>query len=146
MSIYRSFPDVDLARAELARSTEIQNKIWNESVEATKAAGAHPEAGKLMLPALNSMIDITTTRTLAAQTHPPYVIFAFLFLLGLICAYIAGRSMSETNSRSWSHMIGYALITCISLFVTLQIEYSRMGFVGYDTHDRAMVELLETMK
>ena len=45
---------------------------------------SQPDAGKLLLPALNSMIDFTTTRTMAPQTHPPRVIYALLFGLGFV--------------------------------------------------------------
>ena len=43
-----------------------------------RAADAHPDAGKLLLPALNQMIDITTTRRMATQLHPPPIIFVML--------------------------------------------------------------------
>jgi hypothetical protein len=41
------------------------------------------DAGKLLLPALNEMIDITTTREMAANLHPPAINFILLFALGL---------------------------------------------------------------
>jgi len=37
--------------------------IWAQAVAATRSPAAHPDAAKLLLPALNTMIDITTTRT-----------------------------------------------------------------------------------
>ena len=40
-------------------------------------------ATMLLLPALNAMIDITTTRSMAAQTHPPAIIFVMLCVMAL---------------------------------------------------------------
>ena len=67
------------AKPEMARSKKLQEEIWTEAVIATILPKSHPDAGKLLLPALNNMIDITTTRTMALQTHPPRIIYVLLF-------------------------------------------------------------------
>ena len=59
---------------------------------------AHPDAAKLLLPALNAMIDMTTTtRTLATHMHPPLPIFAMLFVLALAGALLAGHGMAAEH-------------------------------------------------
>ena len=40
-----------------------------------KRPEAPAQAAMLLLPALNEMIDITTTRAVATQNHPPFVVF-----------------------------------------------------------------------
>ena len=57
---------VGAARAELANGAGLQNEIWTQAVGASAAADS-PSARMLLLPAINQMIDITTTRTIAAQ-------------------------------------------------------------------------------
>ena len=44
----------------------------------------------LLLPALNAMFDIMTTRIMAAQVHPPAIIVVMLFGLALVSAPAAG--------------------------------------------------------
>ena len=78
----------------MAKSKKIQREIWIKAVAATQLKDSHVDAGKL-LPSLNSMIDITTTRGMALETHPPNVIYALLFGLGLICAMLAGYRMAS---------------------------------------------------
>jgi hypothetical protein len=68
---YRKLPDRDAAMQEMARSTKLQGLIWSESVTAVGLPGAHPSAALLLLPALNAMIDITTTGTTAMEVHLP---------------------------------------------------------------------------
>jgi hypothetical protein len=53
----------------------------------------------LLLPALNAMLDITTTRTLMTRMHPPTIIFIMLFGLALASALLAGYSTAGTRSR-----------------------------------------------
>ena len=83
---YRRMPNMKAARLEMANSKKIQEQIWTDAVAATRLPSSHPAAGLLLLPALNNMIDITTTRTMALQMHPPRIIYALLFGLGLICS------------------------------------------------------------
>ena len=146
LAVYARLPDIQAALAELERANGLQDRIWSHAVAAVRADGSHPSAAMLVLPALNQMIDITTTRTMAARTHPPKIIYVLLFLLGLICAGIAGHGMAAAAPRAWVHIVGFALIMSLCTFVILDIEYPRAGFFRVDAHDQVLVELLERMK
>ena len=65
LAVYRKLPDIAAAKEALAEANKLQGEIWRQSVIASRAQDAHADAGKLLLPALNQMIDITTTRTMA---------------------------------------------------------------------------------
>ena len=146
LAVYRKLPDIDAAKEELARSEKLQGEIWTMAVAATREPGAHVDAAKLLLPSLNSMIDITTTRTMAARIHPPLVIYALLFILGLACSLLAGFGMAEGKYRSWFHIVGFTLVMGISLYVILSIEYPRMSFIRSEAYDQVLVELLDKME
>ena len=146
VAVFRKLPDLEAAGAELARSQELQSGIWTLSVAATRDPGAHVDAAKLLLPALNEMIDITTTRTMATRIHPPPTIFYLLFILGLGCSLLAGYGMAEATSRSWLHILGFTLVMAVSLYVILDIEYPRAGLIRLDPYDQVLVELRDTMR
>ena len=84
LQTYRKLPNMEAAKIEMARSKKFQEEIWTKAIAATRLPNSHPDVGKLLLPALNDMIDITTIRAMALQTHPPNIIYALLFSLGLI--------------------------------------------------------------
>lgn len=146
ISVYEKFPDLDAARSDLIHANELQSKLWQRSVAGSGIGGGHPEAGKLLLPALNSMIDITNTRTWTARTHPPRMIYFLLFLAALCCSVLAGQSLAVAKPRAWSHMIAFAFITCLGVFMILEIEFPRMGFLRISDYDQALVEVLDSMK
>ena len=146
LAVYHKLPDIDAAKAELARSKELQGEIWARAVPATRELDAHPDAAKLLLPSLNDMINITTTRIMAARIHPPPIIYALLFVLGLGCALLAGYGMAEGKYRSWIHIFGFTVLMGISLYVIVDIEYPRVGFIRLDAYDQVLVELRESMK
>lgn len=146
LETYRRMPDLIAVNHEMARSKNIQEEIWSEAVTATRLPSSHPAAAWLLLPALNNMIDITATRTMALQVHPPRVIYALLFGLGLICSLLAGYRMSSSRRRSWLHILGFALITVIVVYVVLDIEYPRAGLIRLQNADQTLVELRQGMK
>jgi hypothetical protein len=145
LETYRRLPNMTTAHLEMANSKRIQEEIWTEAVAATQASGAHPAAGWLLLPALNNMIDITTTRTMALQMHPPRIIYFLLFSLGLICALLAGYRMSAGAHRSWLHILGFTLITMIIVYVMLDAEYPRYGLIRLETADQVLVDVRAAM-
>jgi hypothetical protein len=145
LETYRRLPNMAAAELEMAESKRIQEEIWNEAVAATPLPDSHPSSGLLLLPALNNMIDISTTRTMALQVHPPRVIYALLFGLGLICSLLAGFRMSSGQQRSWLHIFGFTVLTVIIVYVMLDVEYPRAGLIRLESADQLLINLREHM-
>jgi hypothetical protein len=146
LEVYRTLPDHAAAQEEIVKVNRLQVEIWRQSVAASRSQGASTPAQMLLLPALNEMIDITTTRTMAGQMHPPLVIFALLFGLALVSSLLVGYGMAASQQRNWLHSIGLALVTAASVFVILDIEYPRLGLIRVDAFDRALIELRQSME
>ena len=98
-----------------------------------------------LLPAINAMIDITTTQTWATQMHPPAIIFVMLYALALAGSLLAGSAMAASKSRSLLHMIGYPFVLAVAVYVIIDIEFPRLGFIRVDAFDQALVELRQSM-
>jgi hypothetical protein len=145
IEVYRKLPDIVAAKESLAKANELQKQIWRQAVAASRAEGAAPTASVLLLPALNAMIDITTTRTMATLMHPPVVVFAMLFGLALAASLLAGYGMTGSKVRSWLHMLGFALVVAVAVYVILDIEYPRLGLIRVDAFDQALVDLRKSM-
>lgn len=137
---------MEAAALEIVESKKIQKEIWAEAVVATQLHGSHADAGKLLLPALNNMIDITTTRTMALQTHPPNIVYALLFTLGLICSLLAGYRMASGQHRSWLHIMSFALITVVVAYVIIDVEYPRAGLIQIREFDQSLIDVREGMQ
>ncbi len=146
LETYRRLPNMVAAEMEMAKSKKIQEEIWAEAIAATQLPDSHPSSGLLLLPALNNMIDITTTRTMALQIHPPRIIYVLLFGLGLICSLLAGYRMASGQHRSWLHILGFTVLTVIIVYVMLDMEYPRSGLIRLESADQLLVNLRESMK
>jgi hypothetical protein len=88
------------AKEGLGRATKLQGQIWEQAVAACRETNYQP-ATMLLLPAMNSMIDITTTRAMAFQMHPPTIIFVMLCGMALAASLLAGYGMAGAKSPSW---------------------------------------------
>jgi hypothetical protein len=144
LEVYQKMPDLAAAKAALGRSAVLQGEIWTQAVAACREGP--PPAAMLLLPALNQMIDITTTRTMATKMHPPLIIFAMLVALTLIGALLAGYGMAAARNRSWVHMLGFALVMAAGVYIILDLEYPRMGLIRIHDADQVLIELRQSMK
>jgi hypothetical protein len=141
---YRKAVDVEMAMEEYGRSTKLQGEIWARAVAACRDAPS-PQAGMLLLPALNQMIDITTTRLMATRTHPPGIVFVLLVALALAGALLAGFAMAEGKGRSWVHMLAFAAVLATTVWITIDLEYPRLGLIRVDAADAVLVDLRRSM-
>lgn len=144
LETYRKISDPVAVRAELARTAQLQNEIWQHAI-ASHRDGTQP-VGVLLLPALNQMFDIVTTRAMAIRTHPPLIVFIMLAILALASAFLAGHGMAGSKVRSWLHSIGFALILTVTVYVIMDMEFPRLGFVRVDSFDEVLVTLRQGMK
>ncbi len=128
LEAYRKLPDLAAARAELARSLALQGELWREAVTVTRAAGS--PAPQTLLPPLNEMFDIASTRTAITREHPPLAIFAMLVALALVSAFMVGFGMAGSKRRSGLHMLAYAAVLATVIYVILDLEFPRLGSYG----------------
>lgn len=122
----------------------LQKAIWTAAVQASENEQTG-DGRKLLIPALNDMIDITTTRLVAAQSHPPLAIFLLLGALSLVAAWIVGFGMSKLARMSYVHIFGFSAMASLSLFVILDIEFPRHGMVTLNGTHELFLDLEKSM-
>jgi hypothetical protein len=127
------------------QSARLQHEIWQQAVRASAAPGASPDAAKLLLPAINSMIDITATRQNSFNMHPPAIVFLLLFAFSCGCAFMAGYGMSGI-SRNWFYAVALALTVTLTIYATLEIEYPRRGLIRLTNTDQTLLNLRNSMQ
>lgn len=145
ISAYKKLPDIEAALAMLDQASGMQTQIWRQAIASGQRADASPDAIKLLLPALNDMFDVTTTRTNAVSIHPPLVIYWMLAVLTLAAALMAGYGTAGSKSRPWMHIFGFALVMALAVYIIIDIEYPRLGLVRVDAFDQTLVDLRKGM-
>jgi hypothetical protein len=126
-------------------SIRLQRTIWQRATVASTSQGSAPDAAKLLLPALNDMIDITSRRQNAFNMHPPPVVYWLLFVFSGGSALMAGYSM-KLGGRDWVYSVALALAVTLTVYTILDVEYPRLGLIRLRDRDRALISLRDSMK
>jgi hypothetical protein len=128
----------------LARSNELQKRVWTDAVAAAKQTGS-PAVLSLIVSSLNDMIDITTVRLVALLTHPPLLIYVTLVVLALASALIAGFGMGDSGKRPWLHTLVYAVALTATVYTIMDLEFPRAGIVRVDRYDQILIDQRNSM-
>jgi len=144
IALYRTFSEdgPEAARTEYARSAALQKDIWAAAVDACREL---PSAPVVVLPALNAMFDIASTRLAATQMHPPIVVYVVLAVISLVCGFLVGYEMGATEAPSRAHMLVLAAILSLTFYVILDFEYPRLGIIRIDDFDRLILQVRASM-
>ena len=145
LAIFRAIPDEARVREASARAAALQGEIWNSAQPRPDEPGRRPDP--FVLSALNAMFEITTTRAMASQTHPPALIYFTLLGLALVAAVLAGYGMAGSGARySRLHPLAFALVLTATVYVILDLEYPRVGFIRLDAADQLLVDVRQSMR
>ncbi len=143
LSVYEKLLQRDIANQEFTRAAAIQQQICSRAVTAGQNDSTH-NIVRILLPALNDMIDVTTSRAIALDTHLPALIFLLLICVALLSALLARHVMAKGKHRSALHLILYAAIISITIYAVLDLDEPRSGLIRLDRADQAFVPIAES--
>ena len=144
LSAYEKLPDIAAARAALERSTQVQRDIWRDVVAALALPGAPAEV--VVLPPINETFDLATTRLVAMQSRPPFVIYVMLGLTAALAAVLAGYGMAERQSRRVLHPLVFTVVMATAIFVILDLDFPRLGLIRIDAADQVLIDVRNSMR
>ena len=145
LAVYQVLPDIDASRAQTARAATLQTEIWNDANAALK--DSPHSASLLLIPAVNDMIDITSTRDVMLYSHIPAVVMAAVLVLAAVCAMLTGNGLARKKRAGLSlHTLGFALVLAATIYLIFDLDYPRAGLIQLDYADQALADLLKTMK
>ncbi|MCU0781761.1 MAG: DUF4239 domain-containing protein, partial [Akkermansiaceae bacterium] len=145
LAVYQNLGDFAATKVLLAKSSALQGEIWELAVSSSQQSGSN-FAPMLLLPALNAMFDISTTRSEVFRLHPPLTIYAMLGVLALACSLFAGYEMASRPKLNRLHTTAYALVLSVTVYVILDIEYPRLGMIRMSDSDQVLLDLRRAME
>jgi len=144
LDVYRAIPDLDAVRAAEERVSARQAELWGVVVDAR--AGVHHGWELLVMPALNEMFDLGALRTQAMQWHLPSIVLVLLCALALACSWLAGFGMAGASRRPTAHMLAFATVVTVIVFVIVDLEFPRLGFLRVDVDDQVLIDVRSSMR
>jgi hypothetical protein len=130
-------------REALDSTTAIQNRIWAIVSKAGQDKDNFHRSSQ-MIPALNAMIDITTTRTALALAKVPDLIMYLLFLLCWTSAFMLGYARGMKND--WVITVVFAIMIGITIFTIIDLDRPRSGVITMDVVNKNISGLTSMLK
>jgi hypothetical protein len=144
IKVHQQAGDRRVVNQTMAYLGKLQDDIW-KLAETAASRDSRPQVATLVLPALNEMFDLTASRYAASRFHTSIVIFWFLIFLSGIASLLVGYAMAPANQRNWLHIILFALLISLTLYVIFDFEYPRRGIIRLEKADQLYLELRNAM-
>jgi len=136
---YFAYKDVKTVLEAQDRSVKIQQLLWNRAIRLSRDSGYYV-ASMQMIPALNSVIDISGKRYYVDSVHLPDPIIYLLVLLACACAFYVGYTVSK-KENDWLLTIGFCMLTSLIVFLIFDIDRPRRGLITLDKINQSIVDL-----
>lgn len=121
-------------------SAAASQKLWARATRLSKDPKFFAATNQ-MIPALNAMIDIVTTRNVNSQSMVPDQIMWMLFILTMFSGFIVGFTIHVFTLKSWILMTLNALLTSLVIYIIIDLDRPKEGLITTAASDKAMTDL-----
>ncbi len=98
-----------------------------------------------MVPALNSMFDISTTIEMDLYARVPDPIVYMLFILALVTSFIGGFISPAIRRYDWLVIIAFALFSSMVTYITLDLGRPMRGIIKADMGKQAIIDIYKKL-
>lgn len=121
-------------------------RLWKDVVAAVNAT-PYPKylVAAQLITAVSDMNSALENRKMALNQHPPHVIYTMLLLVLLTGAFLAGYNQATTDSRDWTMVPIYVLLTISVFYITLNLEHPLAGVITLDAYQTELINLRKSL-
>jgi len=120
------------------RAETLSAAVWQIATTYAKVNNSTTVASQL-IPSINAMIDIATTRRSAGEGTIPESIMYFLFSLCCCVSLLIGYD--HIGKLDWVIIGGFSFILSATVFYIIDLDRPRSGFVNMDKPHQIMLEV-----
>ena len=140
ISFYENATDQTLALKAKEDAGNAGKKLWERAAQQSKLPNMLIPSSQ-MVPALNSMFDIATSREVVLKARVPDLIIYMLFVCVLATCLIAGFTSSKFNYRDRIIVTGFAFVTSMVIYATIDLARPMRGVIKERAGKNAVIEL-----
>jgi hypothetical protein len=140
IAYYEQAKDLKLIAKAMEDAERSGAVIWNIVVRVSKQPNMTIPSMQ-MIPALNNMLDIASTRDAMLKARVPDVIVITLFILTLTISFVGGFTTPRVGAKDWVVIVGFALLTSLIIYVTLDLGRPMRGLIKADAGQESIVSL-----
>jgi len=141
---YNDIPYEAKVDGDLEKAIDVQHKIW-KTVIAACVENSNNGLAQLAIPAMSKMFDMFHAGINMTLIHPPYIIFFLLIGLAALGAFLVGYNAAENQQKHPIHVLSYVILTAFIIYIIINLEYSRVGFIRFNSFDQMLMDVREDM-
>ena len=131
--------DEQKIQAALDSAAFYSARIW-QRVALMSHDPANMVKSNQMIPALNNMIDIVTTRNAERKAKVPRLILWVLMTFSFMSAFLSGYGNKAKRRNRF--MIGaFAFTTTLSLYLIMELDRPKEGLINVDVSEETIIDL-----
>lgn len=115
-----------LGESEKAEIGRMHDQIWKA---ASRGALDRPEAAMLVVPPVNDVIDLHSTRLAAARKHLPLPVLGLLIGCSALSIGVIGYGCGIAGHRSPVMTGSLTILIAAALWITLDLDHPRAGLL-----------------
>ena len=144
IAYYTAGNDEKKIKQELVKAGKISDRIWKRVALQSQKPNTLAVTAQ-MIPAVNAMIDIVTTRDAGRVSRVPRLVLWVLLALVLISSFVLG---SDYNGKKRNKILifCYALAMTITLDLITELDRPREGLINLNAIEQKMIDLRELVK
>ena len=123
-----------------AKADSIAKLIWNLTMQLSKQPINYIPTMQ-MVPALNAMVDIVTSRESSLKSRVPDSILWLMFLMILSCSFLIGFSIPINKKANIVSTIVFVLLSILVVFVILDLDRPSRGLINLSDQIQLIVDL-----
>ncbi len=116
----------------LKKSAAASQNLWNRAVIYAKDKDYFIQSN-MMLPALNQMFDSASKSNMVLNSKVPETIVYLLFAFSIIISFFIGYNSGLEKKINTKFITGFCFLICVVIFITLDLDRPRRGFIKLDT-------------
>jgi hypothetical protein len=141
ISYYTAEDNEGLIMHSINQADSVSKIVWNRVALLSHDLN-NRVATEQMVPSLNAMIDVVTSRESARKAVVPRVILTVLCILILVSSFLSGYG-SKNMERNRVLVVAFALMTTLALYLVVDLDKPRQGFVNLNSTEKLLVNLRE---
>jgi hypothetical protein len=126
------------------RARQLQQRAWHLAMESADRQ-SKPQYAALVLNPIDQWMDLSATRMATNNRGMPTTVMVALVALSLAAAVLAGFHAARHPRRSLLHMIVFAGVIAMLLYLMVDLMLPRSGLIRIRRADKAMQRLYENM-
>jgi hypothetical protein len=140
IDFYGNAKKLDRLYAAKENTKKAAEKLWARATSQSKVPGMLIPSSQ-MIPSLNDMFDIATTREVVLKEKIPDLIIIMLFACVLATCFIGGFTSARFHSKDLVIIMGFSVITAMVVYTTLDLARPLRGVIREKAGQEAIQEL-----